>query len=103
MSAARGSHGEGACRRPIGRRAPDRAGSTNPEKLRAALAATNIPAGQLIVPHGSLRFDATGQNELERPRRIDGHPLHNLPLRAGVGPVLFVLFPTPTWVNKAKT
>ena len=42
----------------------NRAGSTDPEKLRAALAATNIPPEQLIVPYRGVKFDATGQNEL---------------------------------------
>src|SRR6266481_4359021 len=44
----------------------NRAGSTEPEKIRVALAATNIPADQLIVPYRGVRFDATGQNELVR-------------------------------------
>ena len=44
----------------------NRAGSTDPEKIRAALAATNIPADQLIVPYRGVKFDATGQNELVR-------------------------------------
>src|SRR5262249_6295463 len=44
----------------------NRAGSTEPEKIRAALAATNIPADQLIVPYRGVRFAATGQNELVR-------------------------------------
>ena len=45
----------------------NRAGSTDPEKLRAALAATNIPPDQLIVPYRGVKFDANGQNELVRP------------------------------------
>ncbi|MBO0740283.1 MAG: hypothetical protein J2P51_02510 [Hyphomicrobiaceae bacterium] len=45
----------------------DRPGLTEPEKLHAALASTNIPADQLIVPYRGIRFDATGQNELVRP------------------------------------
>ena len=45
----------------------NRAGSTDPEKIRAALAATDIPADQLIVPYKGIKFDAKGQNDLVRP------------------------------------
>ena len=45
----------------------NRAGSTDPEKISAALAATDIPADQLIVPYKGVKFDAKGQNELVRP------------------------------------
>ena len=40
----------------------NRAGSTDGEKIRAALAATNIPGEKTIMPWKSIRFDATGQN-----------------------------------------
>ena len=42
----------------------DRAGSTDPEAIRKALAATNIAGDQLIMPWDGIRFDARGQNEL---------------------------------------
>ena len=41
-----------------------RAGSTDPEKIREALKATNIPGDQLIVPWKGIKFDEKGQNEL---------------------------------------
>jgi branched-chain amino acid transport system substrate-binding protein len=44
----------------------NRAGSTEPAKIRDALAATNIPADQLIMPWEGVRFDAHGQNTLTR-------------------------------------
>jgi len=40
----------------------NRAGSTDGEKIRAALAATNIPGDKTIMPWKKIRFDETGQN-----------------------------------------
>ena len=42
----------------------NRAGSTDPEAIRKALAATNIPASALIMPWKGVKFDETGQNTL---------------------------------------
>ena len=45
----------------------NRAGSTQPEAIRQALRATDIPAEQLIVPWDGVKFDPeTGQNTLAR-------------------------------------
>jgi branched-chain amino acid transport system substrate-binding protein len=44
----------------------NRAGSTEPAQLRKALAETNLPADQLIMPWEGVKFDAQGQNELTR-------------------------------------
>jgi branched-chain amino acid transport system substrate-binding protein len=44
----------------------NRAGSTEPEKIRAALMATDIPASQLIMPWDGIKFDQRGQNTLGR-------------------------------------
>lgn len=41
----------------------DRAGSTKPEAIRQALAATNLSAEQVVMPWGGVKFDASGQNE----------------------------------------
>lgn len=40
----------------------NRAGSTDPEAVRKALVATNIPGDQLIMTWDHVRFDAKGQN-----------------------------------------
>jgi len=40
----------------------NRAKSVTPEEVRKALAATNIPAEQLIMPWGGVKFDEKGQN-----------------------------------------
>jgi branched-chain amino acid transport system substrate-binding protein len=42
----------------------NRAGSTEPEAIRAALAATDMPGSKLIMPWKGVKFDATGQNTL---------------------------------------
>jgi len=42
----------------------NRAGSTQPEAIRNALAQTNIPPDQLITPWRGVKFDETGQNIL---------------------------------------
>jgi branched-chain amino acid transport system substrate-binding protein len=42
----------------------DRAGSTKPDAIRAALAATDLPADKLIIGYKGVKFDASGQNTL---------------------------------------
>jgi branched-chain amino acid transport system substrate-binding protein len=44
----------------------NRAGSTDPEAIRKALAATDIPGRNLVMPWDGVKFDATGQNTLGR-------------------------------------
>ena len=40
----------------------NRAGSTDPEAIRKALASTDIPANHLIMPWKGVKFDESGQN-----------------------------------------
>jgi branched-chain amino acid transport system substrate-binding protein len=42
----------------------DRAGSTAPDKIQAALKATDLKPNQLIMGYNGVKFDATGQNIL---------------------------------------
>jgi branched-chain amino acid transport system substrate-binding protein len=42
----------------------NRAGSTDPGKIRDALAATTLTADKLIMPWNGVKFDQTGQNTL---------------------------------------
>ncbi len=44
----------------------NRAGSTHPEAVRKALAATSIPGDQLVMTWDGIKFDANGQNTLVR-------------------------------------
>jgi len=41
-----------------------RAGSTDPEKIRAALVATDLKPDQLMIGYRGVKFDETGQNTL---------------------------------------
>ncbi|RTL72411.1 MAG: Leu/Ile/Val-binding protein [Hyphomicrobiales bacterium] len=80
----------------------NRAGSTDPEKVRAALAATDIPPDQLIVPYKGVKFDAKGQNTLVRPILMQ--------VQKGAYCTVYpfelascdVQYPIPTWAEKAK-
>jgi branched-chain amino acid transport system substrate-binding protein len=80
----------------------NRAGSTDPEKLRAALAATDIPADQLIVPYKGIKFDATGQNTLVRPILMQVQKGRYCTIYPFELASCEVLYPTPTWAAKAK-
>ncbi len=42
----------------------NRAGSTEPDKIQAALKATDLKADQLMIGYNGVKFDATGQNIL---------------------------------------
>lgn len=44
----------------------NRAGSTQPDAIRQALAGTNLSADQIIMPWPGVKFDQTGQNVLSR-------------------------------------
>jgi branched-chain amino acid transport system substrate-binding protein len=80
----------------------NRAGSTEPEKIRSALAATNIPADQLIVPYRGVKFDATGQNELSRGILMQVQKGKYCTVYPFELASCQVLYPNPTWAEKAK-
>lgn len=80
----------------------NRAGSTDPEKLRVALAATNIPPEQLIVPYRGVKFDATGQNELVRPILMQVQKGKYCTMYPFELASCEVMYPNPTWADKAK-
>jgi branched-chain amino acid transport system substrate-binding protein len=42
----------------------NRAGSTDPKKLQAALQATDLPKSKMVTGYDGVKFDATGQNVL---------------------------------------
>jgi branched-chain amino acid transport system substrate-binding protein len=42
----------------------NRAGSTDPDQIQAALRATNLKADQLMIGYNGVKFDDTGQNTL---------------------------------------
>ena len=80
----------------------NRAGSTEPEKIRTALAATNIPPDQLIVPYRGVRFATTGQNELVRAILMQVQKGKYCTIYPFELASCQVLYPTPTWAEKAK-
>ncbi len=80
----------------------NRAGSTDPEKLRTALIATDIPPDQLIVPYRGVKFDANGQNDLVRPILMQVQKGKYCTIYPFELAACEVLYPTPTWADKAK-
>ncbi len=80
----------------------NRAGSTDPEKIRVALTQTNIPADQLIVPYRGVKFDATGQNELVRPILMQVQKGKYCTIYPFELASCQVVYPLPTWAEKAK-
>ena len=51
----------------------NRAGSTEPEKIRQALVATDLKKEQLMVSYSGVKFDEKGQNELASTLMIQLH------------------------------
>ena len=80
----------------------NRAGSTDPEKLRAALVATDIPADQLIVPYRGVKFDANGQNELVQAILMQAQKGKYCTIYPFELASCEVLYPAPAWADKAK-
>lgn len=80
----------------------NRAGSTDPEKIRAALAATDIPASRLIVPYKGVKFNAEGQNILVRPILMQVQKGKYCTIYPFELAACQVVYPLPTWAEKAK-
>jgi branched-chain amino acid transport system substrate-binding protein len=78
----------------------NRAGATDPESLRRALVATNIPGDQLIMTWENVRFDETGQNTGVRGiiLQMQGGKYHTVyPFDAATKEVLY---PIPRWSTR---
>lgn len=80
----------------------NRAKSTDPEKIRAALADTDIPADQLIVPYKGVKFNTKGQNELVRPILMQVQKGQYCTIYPFELASCEVRYPTPTWSDKTK-
>jgi branched-chain amino acid transport system substrate-binding protein len=78
----------------------NRAGSTNPDKIRDALIKTNIPAKDLIVPYEGVRFDAKGQNELQRGILMQVQNGKYCTIYPFAFAACEVKYPLPTWAQK---
>ena len=80
----------------------NRAGSTDPEKIRKALTETNMPSDQLIVPWRGIKFGADGQNQLVRGILMqvqNGKYCTVYPFDLAS---CELVYPMPTWAEKAK-
>lgn len=80
----------------------NRAGSTEPEKIRAALSETNIPPDKLIVPWRGIKFGANGQNLLVRGILMqvqNGNYCTIYPFELAA---CELVYPMPSWKEKAK-
>jgi branched-chain amino acid transport system substrate-binding protein len=80
----------------------NRAGSTDPEKIREALANTNIPGEQLMVPWSGVQFGENGHNKLVRGLLMqvqNGKYCTIYPFEVSA---CEVLYPMPSWKDKAK-
>jgi branched-chain amino acid transport system substrate-binding protein len=54
----------------------DRAGSSDPDKIRDALTKTDLKPDQLMMGYQGIKFDATGQNSLASTYLIQLHGKH---------------------------
>jgi branched-chain amino acid transport system substrate-binding protein len=75
----------------------NRAKSIDPEKIREALAATDIKGSDLIMPWEGVRFDKTGQNVLTRGifvQTLDGTPRMVWPSDFAAAKLVW---PRPAW------
>jgi branched-chain amino acid transport system substrate-binding protein len=78
----------------------NRAGSTDPEAVRKALVATNIPGDQLIMTWENVKFDATGQNTGVRGiiLQMQGGQYHTVfPFNTATRDVIY---PIPAWKDR---
>ncbi|MDX1486848.1 MAG: ABC transporter substrate-binding protein [Acidiferrobacterales bacterium] len=80
----------------------NRAGSTDPEKIRKALTETNIPSDKLIVPWRGIKFGPNGQNMLVRGILMqvqNGKYCTIYPFELAA---CELVYPMPSWKEKAK-
>ena len=78
----------------------NRAGSTDPEAIRKALVATNIPGDQLIMTWDGVKFDEKGQNTGVRGiiLQLQGGKYHTVyPFEAATKDVIY---PIPMWKDR---
>lgn len=80
----------------------NRAGSTDPEKIRQALVATDMPADQLIVPWRGIKFGPDGQNLLVRGILMQVQKGQYCTVYPFELASCELVYPMPTWEEKAK-
>ena len=79
----------------------NRAGSTDPEKIRIALTETDIPPEKLIVPWRGIRFGSDGHNTLVRGILMQVQNGKYCTIYPFDLASCEVVYPMPTWEEKA--
>ena len=77
----------------------NRAGSTDPAKIQAALKATNMPADQMVVGYNGVKFDAKGQNTLGSSLLIQMRDGHYVPVWPKAKATADVILPFKGWTK----
>lgn len=80
----------------------NRAGSTDPNKIREALTKTNIPSDKLIVPWKGIKFGPDGQNLLVRGILMQVQNGKYCTIYPFDLAACKLVYPIPTWKQKAK-
>jgi branched-chain amino acid transport system substrate-binding protein len=78
----------------------NRAGSTDPEAIRKALVATNIPGDQLIMTWEGVKFDETGQNTSVKAIMIQLQGGKFYTVWPWESATKEVLYPIPAWKDR---
>lgn len=79
----------------------NRAGSTDPEKIRIALTETDIPPEKLIVPWRGIKFGSDGHNMLVRGILMQVQNGKYCTIYPFDLASCEVIYPMPTWAEKA--
>ena len=79
----------------------NRAGSTDPEKIRVALTETDIPPEKLIVPWRGIKFGADGHNILQRGILMQIQQGSYCTIYPFELASCAVVYPMPSWKEKA--
>ena len=79
----------------------NRAGSTDPEKIRVALTETDIPPEKLIVPWRGIKFGSDGHNMLVRGILMQVQNGKYCTIYPFDLASCEVIYPMPTWAEKA--
>jgi branched-chain amino acid transport system substrate-binding protein len=80
----------------------NRAGSTDPEKIRQALVNTNIPGNQLLVPWKGIQFGPDGQNVHAQGILMQAQGGKYCTIYPFEVAACDVLYPMPSWKDKTK-
>ncbi len=80
----------------------NRAGSTDPQKIRQALAATDIPGKQLLVPWVGIKFGPDGQNVHAQGILMQAQNGKYCTIYPFQVAACDVMYPMPSWKDKAK-